>query len=60
MTSIGLDGMNFLFANDNPLLKLTRDAGLQIINRLPVIKNLLMAEAAGSSGTPPRLMRGLP
>ncbi len=59
MTSFGLDGMNFLFANDNPLLKLTRDAGLKLINRMPVIKDLLMAEAAGATGTPPRLMRGL-
>jgi 2-octaprenyl-6-methoxyphenol hydroxylase len=59
MTSLGMDGMNFLFANDNPLLKLTRDTGLKIINRLPAIKTLLMAEAAGSTGTPPRLMRGL-
>jgi 2-octaprenyl-6-methoxyphenol hydroxylase len=59
MTSVGLDGMNFLFANDNPLLKLTRDTGLKLINRLPVIKDLLMAEAAGATGTPPRLMRGL-
>jgi 2-octaprenyl-6-methoxyphenol hydroxylase len=58
-TSVGLDGMNFLFANDNPLLKLTRDTGLKLINRMPVIKDLLMSEAAGTTGTPPRLMRGL-
>jgi 2-octaprenyl-6-methoxyphenol hydroxylase len=58
-TAFGLDGMNSLFANRNPLLRAVRSAGLMAVDRVPFIKDALMREAAGMSGDVPRLMRGL-
>lgn len=58
-TAFGLDGMNWLFANDSPLLKPARAAGMRIVNRLPLAKKILMDEASGQTGELPRLMQGL-
>lgn len=54
------DGVNRLFSNDSDLIRAVRDTGLGIVERLPRIKNALIAEAAGiSGGAGPRLLRGL-
>lgn len=58
-TAFLIDGLNRLFANDVPPIKLIRDWGLQIVDRVPAVKALLMKEAAGQTGELPRLMRGL-
>ena len=47
------DGLNRLFSNDNPLLRLGRDLGLGLVNRLPALRRALIAEAAGVSGDLP-------
>ncbi|HZP21189.1 MAG TPA: ubiquinone biosynthesis hydroxylase [Bauldia sp.] len=52
------DGLNRLFSNDNPLVRLVRDVGLGIVDRLPGLKRLFMREAAGEGGDLPRLLRG--
>lgn len=52
------DGINRLFSNDNPILRLGRDLGLGIVNRLPPVRRALIAEAAGLSGDLPALLRG--
>ena len=52
------DGLNRLFSNDNPLLRLGRDLGLGLVNRLPALRRALIAEAAGLAGELPRLMPG--
>ena len=53
------DGLNRLFANDNPALRIVRDVGLGIVDRLPNLKRLFMEEAAGGDiGNPPRLLKG--
>lgn len=52
------DGLNRLFSNDNPVLRLGRDLGLGIVNRLPPVRRALIAEAAGLSGDLPALLRG--
>jgi 2-octaprenyl-6-methoxyphenol hydroxylase len=57
-TALATDGLNRLFANDDALLRLLRDAGLRAVNSLPPLKRLFMQEAAGQTGTLPRLMRG--
>jgi 2-octaprenyl-6-methoxyphenol hydroxylase len=54
------DGLNRLFSNDNPLLRLGRDLGLGAVNRLPALRRRLIAEAAGTAGDLPRLLRGEP
>jgi 2-octaprenyl-6-methoxyphenol hydroxylase len=52
------DGLNRLFSNDNPVLRLGRDLGLALVNRLPPVRRALIAEAAGLSGDLPALLRG--
>jgi 2-octaprenyl-6-methoxyphenol hydroxylase len=57
-TAAAMDGMNRLFANANPALTLLRRAGLLAVNRMSGLKSLFVKEAAGVSGTVPRLLRG--
>ncbi|MCU4182612.1 ubiquinone biosynthesis hydroxylase [Bosea sp. BH3] len=52
------DGLNRLFSNDATPLRLARDLGLGLVDRLPGLKRFLIREAAGLAGTPPRLLRG--
>jgi 2-octaprenyl-6-methoxyphenol hydroxylase len=58
-TIYALDGLNRLFSNDIASLKLLRDAGLRLVDKVPNLKALFMKEAAGQTGNLPRLMRGL-
>lgn len=51
------DTLNTLFSNDQPALRMIRDAGLGIVDRLPGLKQLFVAEAAGLTGEVPRLLR---
>lgn len=50
--------LNALFSNDWIWLRTLRDAGLGLVDRLPGLKQLLVAEAAGLSGEVPRLLGG--
>jgi 2-octaprenyl-6-methoxyphenol hydroxylase len=54
------DGLNRLFSNTIPPVRLARDVGLAIVNRLPPLKRLLMRHAMGTIGDRPRLARGQP
>lgn len=54
------DGLNRLFSNDNPLLRLGRDLGLGLVGRVPALRRGLIREAAGLTGELPRLLRGRP
>ena len=54
------DGLNRLFSNDNPVLRLGRDLGLGLVNRLPALRRGLIREAAGLTGDLPRLLQGRP
>jgi 2-octaprenyl-6-methoxyphenol hydroxylase len=53
------DGMTRLFSNDLAPIRAARDFGLGIVDRLPPLKDFMIAQAAGVSGTGPRLLRGL-
>ena len=55
---LAMDGLNRLFSNDNPALRLLRDVGLGVVDRLPGLKQLFMREAAGALGAVPRLLKG--
>jgi 2-octaprenyl-6-methoxyphenol hydroxylase len=49
------DALDRLFSNDNPLLRLARDAGIAAVHRAPPLKRLLMRQAMGlrpASGRP--------
>jgi 2-octaprenyl-6-methoxyphenol hydroxylase len=52
------DVLNRLFSNDNPVLRLVRDVGLGLVDRLPPLKRMFIGEAAGEGGELPRLLRG--
>ena len=52
------DGLNRLFSNDVLPLRLARDLGLGLVDRLPGLKRLFIGEAAAARGPQPRLMRG--
>jgi len=54
------DGLNRLFSNEFAPLRLARDLGLAAVHRLPLLKRLLMRDAMGLAGDPPRLVRGEP
>ncbi|HTQ34944.1 MAG TPA: UbiH/UbiF/VisC/COQ6 family ubiquinone biosynthesis hydroxylase [Stellaceae bacterium] len=54
------DGLNRLFSNTIPPVKLARDLGLAAVNRLKPLKRLLMQHAMGVLGEHPRLARGEP
>ncbi len=52
------DVINRLFSTDNPLLRLVRDVGLGLVDRMPSMKRMFVREAAGEGGDLPRLLRG--
>lgn len=52
------DILNRLFAGDLAIVRSLRELGLQAVDRLPGLKPMLIAEAAGTTGELPRLMRG--
>lgn len=52
------DGLNRLFSNDATPLRLARDLGLGLVDRLPGLKRFFIREAAGIAGETPRLLRG--
>ncbi|MBL8791708.1 MAG: UbiH/UbiF/VisC/COQ6 family ubiquinone biosynthesis hydroxylase [Rhizobiales bacterium] len=58
-TIVAMEGMNALFVNDWPLLALLRQTGLRLVDKMPAVKKALMEEAAGMTGTLPKLMRGM-
>lgn len=54
------DGLNRLFSNSLPPVRLARDLGLGAVNRLAPVKRFLMRHAMGMVGELPRLVRGQP
>ncbi len=60
------DVLNRLFSNDNPVLRLARDVGLGMVERMPGLKDRFINQAAGNkggiienlTGVPPRLLTG--
>ena len=52
------DGLNRLFSYDATPIRLARDLGLGIVDRLPGLKRFFIREAAGIAGAAPRLLRG--
>ena len=52
------DGLNRLFSNDIAPLRMARDLGLAAVNRAGPLKQFLMRQAMGLTGTLPRLLKG--
>jgi 2-octaprenyl-6-methoxyphenol hydroxylase len=57
---IATDGLNRLFSNRSAALRLLRDVGLGLVDRVPNLKRLFIREAAGLVGDVPKLLRGKP
>jgi 2-octaprenyl-6-methoxyphenol hydroxylase len=58
MMGVATDGLNRLFSNRSDALRLIRDVGLGLVDRLPGLKHLFIREAAGITGEVPKLLRG--
>lgn len=58
--ALGMDGINRLFSNDNPVLRGVRDLGLGLVNAMPGLRRSLIRQAAGLRGEQPRLLSGQP
>jgi len=55
---VATDGLNRLFSNHSDALRLVRDIGLGLVDRLPALKHVFIREAAGIVGDVPKLLRG--
>ncbi|TCT06000.1 ubiquinone biosynthesis hydroxylase [Aquabacter spiritensis] len=55
---VATDGLNRLFSNRSDALRLMRDVGLGLVDRLPRLKGLFIKDAAGLTGAVPKLLRG--
>ena len=55
---LATDGLNRLFSNRSDALRLVRDVGLGLVDRLPGLKRLFIREAAGLVGEVPKLLKG--
>jgi len=55
---VATDGLNRLFSNRSDVLRLARDVGLGLVDRLPELKQLFIREAAGLVGEVPKLLKG--
>jgi len=55
---LATDGLNRLFSNRSDVLRLVRDLGLGVVERLPVVKDFFIREAAGLTGEVPKLLKG--
>ena len=55
---LATDGLNRLFSNRSDVLRLARDIGLGVVERLPVLKDFFIREAAGITGEVPKLLKG--
>ena len=57
--ALGMDAVNALFSNANPLLSAARGLGMGAISRIPPLRRAFMRQAAGLSLDPmPRLLTG--
>ncbi|MCC6778758.1 MAG: FAD-dependent monooxygenase [Hyphomicrobiales bacterium] len=55
---VATDGLNRLFSNQSDVLRLARDIGLGLVERMPALKRFFIREAAGLTGEVPKLLRG--
>jgi len=60
LSAAAFDALNRLFSNDFTPLRSARDFGLGLVEHMPGLKRLFVAEAAGLTGDVPRLLRGEP
>ena len=57
-SGLSMDALNRLFSNDSAPLRALRSFGLGLVERTPALKQFFVREAAGLTGTLPRLLKG--
>lgn len=58
---LGMDAVNRLFSNENPVLRTARGLGMGVVTAIPPLRRRFMRQAAGLSLDPmPRLLAGQP
>jgi 2-octaprenyl-6-methoxyphenol hydroxylase len=55
---VATDTLNRLFSNRSDVLRLVRDVGLGLVDRMPPLKQIFIREAAGLLGEVPKLLKG--
>ncbi len=55
---VATDSLNRLFSNNSDVLRLVRDLGLGVVDRMPNLKEFFIREAAGLTGEVPKLLKG--
>lgn len=58
--ALGMDTVNRLFSNDNPVLRAARDFGMGVVGTLPGLRRGFIRQAAGLTGDVPKLLAGKP
>ncbi|WP_135449439.1 FAD-dependent monooxygenase [Tabrizicola caldifontis] len=58
--ALGMDAVNRVFSNDNPILRLGRDLGMGLVGALPGLRRGFIRQAAGLTGELPKLLAGKP
>jgi 2-octaprenyl-6-methoxyphenol hydroxylase len=56
VSTFAFDNLNRLFSNDSALLRAARSTGLAVVNGIAPAKRMLVTEAAGLSGTLPKML----
>jgi 2-octaprenyl-6-methoxyphenol hydroxylase len=56
--ALGMDSVNRLFSNANPLLRAARGLGMAAVGKVPGLQRSFIRQAAGLSGDMPRLLAG--
>ena len=52
------DGLNRLFLNELPSVRIGRDVGLAVVNKIAPLKRAFVGHARGTAGKLPRLLLG--
>ena len=55
---VATNTLNVMFSNDVTPLRMVRDIGLGLVDRLPPLKSAFIRQAAGLTGDVPRLLKG--
>lgn len=58
--ALGMDAVNRLFSNDDPLLRAARGLGMAAVGAWPGLRRAFIRQAAGLTADAPRLLRGQP
>jgi 2-octaprenyl-6-methoxyphenol hydroxylase len=59
LMALATEGLNRLFSNDIAVLRILRDAGLSVVDKMPILKGAFIRHAAGVGNEMPKLMKGL-